>query len=116
MEKMSASASECAWQVARYLCVGWQRKKIETKTRKKFFGVEVCAPGFARVGVQQKIAGEHRERGNQVAESVELANNLQVAAGCCRQVAVAMQVVAVVARSQGTQVNFGWQQNRVLAY
>ena len=81
MEKMSASASECAWQVARHRCVRWQKKMIETKTRKKFFGVEVCAPDFARVGVQRKIACEHREHGNQVAEFVELANNLQVTAG-----------------------------------
>ena len=81
MEKMSASANECAWQVARHLCVRRQKKKIETKTRKKFFGVEVCALDFARAGVQQKIVGEHRERGNQVAEFVELANNLQVTAG-----------------------------------
>jgi hypothetical protein len=41
VEKMSASASECAWQVARRRCVRWQKKMIETKTRKKFFGVEV---------------------------------------------------------------------------
>ena len=81
MEKMSASASECAWQVARHRCVRWQKKMIETKKRKKFFGVEVCAPDFARVGVPRKIVGEHRERGNQVAEFVELANNLQVTAG-----------------------------------
>ncbi len=37
VEKMSASASECAWQVARRRY--WQKKMIETKTRKKFFGV-----------------------------------------------------------------------------
>ena len=54
---------------------------IETKTRKKFFGVEVCAPDFARVGVQRKIVDEHRERGNQVAKFVELANNPRVTAG-----------------------------------
>ena len=54
---------------------------IETKTRKKFFGVEVCAPDFTRVGVQRTIACEHREHGNQVAEFVELANNPQVTAG-----------------------------------
>ncbi len=81
MEKMSASASECAWQVARHRCVRWQKKMIETKTRKKIFGVEVCAPECARVGVQRKIVCERREHGNQVAEFVELANNLQVAAG-----------------------------------
>ena len=81
MEKMSASASECAWQVARHRCVRWQKKKIETKTRKKFFGVGVCAPDFARVGVQRKFVCEHREHGNQVAEFVELANNPQVTAG-----------------------------------
>ena len=81
MEKMSASASECAWQVARHRCVRWQKKKIETKTRKKFFGVEVCAPDFARVGVQREVVCEHREHGNQVAEFVDLANNPQVTAG-----------------------------------
>ncbi len=81
MEKWSTSASECAWQVARHRCVRRQKKKIETKKRKKFFGVEVCAPEFARVGVQRKIVDEHRERGNQVAEFVELANNPRVTAG-----------------------------------
>ena len=81
MEKMSASASECAWQVAHHQCVRWQKKKIETKTRKKFFGDEVCAQDFARVWAQRKLACERREHGNQVAEFVELENNLQVAAG-----------------------------------
>ncbi len=81
MEKMSASANECAWQVACYRCVRWQKKMIERKTRKKFFGVEVCAPDFARVGVQRMVVCEHREHGNQVAEFVELANNPQVMAG-----------------------------------
>ncbi len=80
MEKMSASANECAWQVAHHRCVGWQKKKIETKTRKKFSGVEVCALDFARVGAQRKFVCEHREHGNQVAEFVELANNPQVTA------------------------------------
>ena len=80
MEKVSASASECALQVARHRCVRWQKKKTETKTRKKFSGVEVCAPDIARVGVQRKFVCEHREHGNQVAEFVELANNLQVMA------------------------------------
>ncbi len=81
MKKMSASASECAWQVARHRCVRLQKKMIETKKRKKFFGVEVCVPDFARVGVQRKIVGEHREHGNQVAEYVELENNPRVTAG-----------------------------------
>ncbi len=54
---------------------------IEMKTRKKFSGVEVCAPDFARVGVQRKIACEHREHGNQVAGFVEPANNPQVTVG-----------------------------------
>ncbi len=75
-EKMSASASECAWQVAHHWEARMQRKKIETKKRKKFFYVGVCAPVYVRVGVQRKIVDEHRERGNQVAEFVELANNL----------------------------------------
>ena len=81
MEKMSASANECAWQVARHRCVRWQKKKIETKTRKKFSGVEVCAPDFARVWAQRNFVCERREHGNQVAEFVELANNPQVTAG-----------------------------------
>ena len=81
MEKMSASANECAWQVARHRCVRWQKKKIEMKTRKKFSGVEVCAPDFARVGVQRKFVCEHREHGNQVAEFFEPENNPQVTAG-----------------------------------
>ena len=81
MEKLSASASECAWQVAHHWCVRRQKKTIETKKRKKFSGVEVCALEFARVGVQRKIVDEHRERGNQVAEFVELANNPRVTAG-----------------------------------
>ena len=81
MEKLSASASECASQVARHRCVRRQKKTIETKKRKKFFGDEVCAPEFARVGVQRKFVDEHRERGNWVAEFVELANNPLVTAG-----------------------------------
>ncbi len=58
-EKLNASASECAWQVARHRDARRQRKKIETKKMKKFFCVEVCAPEFARVGVQRKIVDEH---------------------------------------------------------
>ena len=81
MEKLSASASECAWQVAHHRDARRQRKKIETKKRKKFFCVEVCAPACARVGVQRKIVDEHRERGNQVAKFVELANNPPVRVG-----------------------------------
>ena len=54
---------------------------IETKKREKFFCVVVCAPACARVGVQRKIVDEHRERGNQVVEFVELANNPRVTAG-----------------------------------
>ncbi len=81
MEKLNASASECAWQVARHQNAGRQRRKIETKKMKKFFCVEVCAPEFARVGVQRKMAEEHRERGNQVAKFVELANNHPVRVG-----------------------------------
>ena len=67
------------------------------------------------MGVQRKVACEHREHGNQVAGFVELANNLQVTAGGRRQVKVARQlvVVVVVAKSQGTLVDFGWQQSRV---
>ena len=59
MEKMSASASECAWQVARHRCVWWQKKKIVTKKRKKFFGIEVCAPACARVGEQREVVDGH---------------------------------------------------------
>ncbi len=75
MEKLNASASKCAWQVARYRSASWQRRKMETKKMKKFFCVEVCAPEFARVGVQRAMADGHREHGNQVAKFVELANN-----------------------------------------
>ncbi len=81
MEKLNASASECAWQVARHRNARRQRRKIETKKMKNFFCVEVCAPEFACVGVQRKIADEHRERGNQVAKFVELANNRPVRVG-----------------------------------
>ena len=81
MEKLSASASECALQVARRRNASLQRRKIETKKMKKFFCVEVCAPEFARVGVQRKMADGHRERGNQVAKFIELAYNLLVRVG-----------------------------------
>ena len=81
MEKLNASASECAWQVARYRNVRRQQRKIETKKMKKFFCIEVCAPEFASVGVQRKMADGHRERGNQVAKFVELVNNLPVRVG-----------------------------------
>ncbi len=80
-EKVSASASECALQVAHHRDARRKRKKIETKKRKKFFCGEVCAPACARMGVQRKIVDEHRERGNQVAKFVELANNPRVTAG-----------------------------------
>ena len=75
MEKLSASTSECALQVARRRNASLQRRKIETKKMKKFSCVEVCAVKFARVGVQRAMADGHRERGNQVAKFVELANN-----------------------------------------
>ncbi len=113
-EKLNASASKCAWQVARYQNASWQRRKIETKKMKKFFCDEVCALEFARVGEQRAMADGHRERENQVAKFVELANNPLVKVGGRRQAKVAMQVAG--AGSRGTQVDFGWQQNRVLAY
>ncbi len=75
------SASECAWQVARHRNASWLRGKIEMKKMKKFFCVEVCAPECARVGVQKAMADGHRERGNQVAKFVELANNPLVRVG-----------------------------------
>ena len=78
---MSASASECAWQVAHHRYARRQKKKIETKKRKKFFGVEVCAPACARVGVQREVVDGHRGRGNPAAKFVELPNNLRVTAG-----------------------------------
>ncbi len=81
MEKVNASASECAWQVARHRNVRRQQRKIEAKKMKKFSCVEVCAPEFARMGVQGEMADEHREHGNQVAKFVELANNLPVRVG-----------------------------------
>ena len=58
-----------------------QRRKTEMKKMKKFFCGEVCALEFARVGVQGKMADEHRECRNQVANFVELANNLPVRVG-----------------------------------
>ncbi len=67
--------------LARHRCVRKQKKTIESKKRKKFFGDEVCAPKFACVGVQRKFVDEHRERGNRVAEFVELANKPRVTAG-----------------------------------
>ncbi len=48
------------------------------KKMKKFFCVEVCAPEFARLGVQRRMVDGHRERGNQVAKFVELGKNLPV--------------------------------------
>ena len=81
MERLSASASKCALQVARRRNASLQRRKIETKKMKKFFCVEVCALEFARVGVQRAMADGHRERGNQVAKFVELANNPPVRVG-----------------------------------
>ena len=81
MEKLNASASECALQVAHRRNASLQRRKIETKKMKKFFCVEVCALEFARVGVQRAMADGHRERGNQVAKFVELANNPPVRVG-----------------------------------
>ncbi len=114
VEKMNTSVSECAWQVAHHRNVRWQRRKIETKKMKKFFCVEVCAPEYARVGVQRKMADEHRERRNQVAKFVELANNRPVRVGGRHQGKIARQVVD--AGSWGTQVDSGWQQNRALTY
>ena len=66
------------------------------------------------MGVQRKMADGHRERGNQVAKFVELANNLPVRVGWRHQGKIGRQVVD--AGSQGTQADFGWQQNRVLTY
>ena len=81
MEKLSASASECALQVVRRRNASLQRRKIETKKMKKFFCVEVCALEFALVGVQRAMVDGHRERENQVAKFVELANNPLVKVG-----------------------------------
>ncbi len=81
MEKLNASASECAWQVARHRNASWQQRKVETKKMKKFFCVEVCAPEFAHVGVQRKMADGHLESKNQVAKFVELAYNLLARVG-----------------------------------
>ena len=81
MEKFNASASECAWQVARRQTASWELQKIETKKMKKFFCVGVCVSESARVGVQRVMADGHREHGNQVAKFVELANNPPVRVG-----------------------------------
>ena len=51
------------------------------KKMKKFFCNEVYALELARVGVPRKMADGHRERGNQVAKFVELANNPPVREG-----------------------------------
>ncbi len=77
---MSESASECAMQVVRHRNWGasWQRKKIEMKKMKKFFCGEVCAPEFARVGVQRKMVDGHRVCRIQVAKFAEVVNNLLV--------------------------------------
>ena len=77
MEKMSASASECAWQVVHHRNWGasWQRRKIEMKKMKKFFCGEVCVSEFARVGVQRNLCVGYRVFGSQVAKFVELVNS-----------------------------------------
>ncbi len=77
------SASPCAWQVVRHRNwdASWQRRKTEMKKMKKFFCGEVCAPEFARVGVQRKMVDGHLERENQVAKFIELAYNLLVRVG-----------------------------------
>ncbi len=89
---MSASASECAWQVVRHRNWGasWQRKKTEKKKMKNFFCGEVCAPEFARVGVQRKMVDGHRVCGNQVTKFVELVNNLLVRVGGHHQEKIAL--------------------------
>ncbi len=48
---------------------------------KKFVCDEVCVLEFVRVGVQSAMADGRRERGNQVAKFVELANNLLARVG-----------------------------------
>ncbi len=75
--------SECAWQVVRHQNWGaiWQRRKTEMKKMKKFVCSEVCAPEFARVGVQREMADVRRVRGNQVSKFVELVNNPPVKGG-----------------------------------
>ncbi len=45
------------------------------KKMKKFFCGKVCAPEFARVGVQRKMVDGHRVFGNQLAKFVELVNS-----------------------------------------
>ncbi len=51
------------------------------KKMKKLFCGEVCAPEFARVGVQRATADGHLVHGNQVAKFVELVNNPPVREG-----------------------------------
>ncbi len=81
---------------------------------KKIFCGKVCALEFARVGEQRAAADGHQVCGNQVAKFVELANNPPVRGGSRHQGKIARQVVDT--GSQGTQGEFGWQQNRVLIY
>jgi hypothetical protein len=75
-EKVSASVSKCAWQVVRHRNLfATEQMKIATKKMKKFVCGEVCAPEFARVGVQRTMVDGHRVFGSQVAKFVELVNN-----------------------------------------
>ncbi len=74
---MSASVIECAWRVVRHLNLfaRVQQMKIAKKKMKKIVCGEVCAPEFARVGVQRKMVDEHRVFGSQVTKFVELVNS-----------------------------------------
>ncbi len=74
---MSASVSECAWQVVRHrnLFACLQQTRIAMKKMKKIVCGEVCAPEFARVGVQRKMVDGHRVFGCQVTKFVELVNS-----------------------------------------
>ncbi len=81
---------------------------------KKFVCGEVCAPEFARVGVQRKMVDGHRVFGNQVAKFVELVISPPARGGVHHQGKIARQVVDE--GNLDTQADFCWQQNRVLTY
>ncbi len=81
---------------------------------KKFVCGEVCAPEFARVGVQRKMVDGHRVFGSQVGKFVELVNSPPARGGGHHQEKFAKEVVAE--ENLDTQADFCWQQSRVLTY
>ena len=84
------------------------------KKMKKFVCSKVCAPEFARVGVQRKMVDGHRVVGSQVAKFVELANSPPARGGGHHHGSFVKEVVAE--ENLDTRAHFCWQQNRVLTY